>query len=449
MFADVEESEITKLLDDKDSVSTKRTIKRSVNLFRTFLMEKRGSGEFEGLSKEELNENLRLFYVSIRTKAGTSLKVSSLNNIKYGLFKYLKDTCKIDVDGPEFNESKQVYKAALTDMKKKGFGSVDHKPPISTEDLKKLYDSESIVFNVNTPCGLQNKVWFDLMFYLCRRGRENLRKMTKKTFGIDTDATGREFVYQAIDEADKNHGSNATPDETIGEARMYAQPQSGDMCPVITFKKYLSKLHKKLEALWQRPLEAFSEENETWYCRSPVGKNTLACLMSEISKKANLSRLYTNHSIRATVITAMDDAGIEARHIMRASGHKNESSIRSYACRLNENKKREMSDCLSSALGTVTCNKYLATESRSDQENSLANLIEEDPLANLTKTDLDEIFNNSTFEEISSSNYVTCEKQEISVLRAQSSNIIPQLPGIQICPNLNNCTVNFNFYNQK
>uniref|UniRef100_A0A8W8P5J4 EGF-like domain-containing protein n=1 Tax=Magallana gigas TaxID=29159 RepID=A0A8W8P5J4_MAGGI len=211
MFANVEESHIAKLLDEKDSVSTKRTINRSVSLFRTFLIAKRGSGDFEGLSKQELNENLRLFYVSIRTKSGTNLKVSSLNSIKYGLSKYLKDNCKIDIHGSEFHESKVVFKAAITDMKKKGFGSVDHKQAISTEDLNKLFNSETIVFNVNTPCGLQSKVWFDLMFYLCRRGRENLRKMTKETFGIETDAIGREYVFQAIDEADKNHGTAPLP----------------------------------------------------------------------------------------------------------------------------------------------------------------------------------------------------------------------------------------------
>ncbi|XP_052679231.1 uncharacterized protein LOC128160024 [Crassostrea angulata] len=435
MFANVEESHIAKLLDEKDSVSTKRTINRSVSLFRTFLIEKRGSGDFEGLSKQELNENLRLFYVSIRTKSGTNLKVSSLNSIKYGLSKYLKDNCKIDIHGSEFHESKVVFKAAITDMKKKGFGSVDHKPAISTEDLNKLFNSETIVFNVNTPCGLQSKVWFDLMFYLCRRGRENLRKMTKETFGIETDAIGREYVFQAIDEADKNHGSNAAPNETIGEGRMYAQPQLGSMCPVNSFKKYLSKLHKKLDALWQRPLEAFSEESTTWFCRSPLGKNTLASLMSEISKKAKLSRIYTNHSIRATAITAMDEAGIEARHIMRASGHKNESSIRSYACRLNEPKKRQMSDCLSSALGTVNKNP---TESHIDQENSISSL---------TQEDLDAIFNDTTFDEISSSSssFVVQQQQAVNVLKAQSSNMMPPL----VCPRINNSTVNFNFYAQK
>jgi hypothetical protein len=49
------------------------------------------------------------------------------------------------------------------------------------------------------------KVWFDPMFFLCRRGRENLRNMTKGTYRVNQDSSGREFVYQGTDEADKNH----------------------------------------------------------------------------------------------------------------------------------------------------------------------------------------------------------------------------------------------------
>jgi hypothetical protein len=49
------------------------------------------------------------------------------------------------------------------------------------------------------------KVWFDFMFYLCRRGRENLRTMMKSTFKVGKDAGGQEYIFQAVDEADKNH----------------------------------------------------------------------------------------------------------------------------------------------------------------------------------------------------------------------------------------------------
>ena len=73
-------------------------------------------------------------------------------------------------------------------------------------------------------------------------------------------------------------------------------------------------------------------------------------MMSDISRNAQLSKIYTNHCVRATSITSLDNAGVEARHIMRASGHKSEASIRSYACRLTEDKQQQMSDHLSDSL---------------------------------------------------------------------------------------------------
>jgi integrase len=62
--------------------------------------------------------------------------------------------------------------------------------------------------------------------------------------------------------------------------------------------------------------------------KAPLGKNTLGDKMKNL---LNLSKLYTNHSLRATTITLLDNKGFEARHIMSISGHKNKSSIRSYS----------------------------------------------------------------------------------------------------------------------
>ncbi len=68
--------------------------------------------------------------------------------------------------------------------------------------------------------------------------------------------------------------------------------------------------------------------------------------MKNISKQAGLTKAYTNHSIRATAVTILDKSGFEARHILAVSGHKNESSIRSYS-KTDLSTKRKMSETLS------------------------------------------------------------------------------------------------------
>ena len=117
-----------------------------------------------------------------------------------------------------------------------------------------------------------------------------------------------------------------------------------------SFKLYLSKLNPGVDALFQRPKNVFKFDPsmDTWYVAQVIGVKMLENFMKDISEEAKLSKIYTNHSIRATCITNLDNSGKEARHIMAVSGHKSESSIRSYA-RSSLGQKREMSQVL---LGT-------------------------------------------------------------------------------------------------
>ena len=70
--------------------------------------------------------------------------------------------------------------------------------------------------------------------------------------------------------------------------------------------------------------------------------------MKNLSEKAGLSKPYTNHCLRATCITMLDQHGFEARHIMQVSGHRSESSITNYSRHVSEEKRREMSLAISS-----------------------------------------------------------------------------------------------------
>ena len=179
-----------------------------------------------------------------------------------------------------------------------------------------------------------------------------VRLLTKQSFAIKTEATGRKFVYQAADKLDKNHRGKDNADDCTGEGRMYEQ--DGPFCPVKALELYLAKLNPELSCLWQKPKakEHFKETDEVWYCKVPVGKNILGTLMTRISKELELSQTYTNHCIRTTAVSLLDECNFEARH-MRVSGHKSESSIRSYSTTLTGKTKtnfRNTQQCLLSRL---------------------------------------------------------------------------------------------------
>ena len=55
---------------------------------------------------------------------------------------------------------------------------------------------------------------------------------------------------------------------------------------------------------------------------------------------------YTNHCIRATVITNLSNSGYEARHIIAVTGHRSETTVKQYATKCPDNKKRQISDTL-------------------------------------------------------------------------------------------------------
>ena len=336
------------------SASTKRSIKQSVNIFREYLCQNGVDPAFENLSTEGLDFQLRNFFAAVRSKDGKILSKSSMNCIKFGLIKYLKAEKDVDISAdPEFQKSREVYRAVLVDMEKKGFGrygGVEHKRyhPISPKDLKKLYNDD-LAFNISTPTGLQHKVWFEIVFYLCRRGNENLRAMRRDAFAVATDDTGRKYIYQKTNESYTNQKDAATTDGTVGEGRIY-EITGSNMCPVLSFEMYTSRLNPNQEALWQRPATTFLEYDEVWYMDFPLGKSNLARMMSKISSLAKLSKKYTNQSIQDTCITLLDKADIAARHIMRTSGHPSETSIHSCAHRPGNKKKRVMSATLSSAI---------------------------------------------------------------------------------------------------
>ena len=138
MIVAVGEEEMERLLSDKDSKNTKRNISSSIKYFRTFYAKKYQNDNFESFNCDVLDDRLKAFYASSRKTDGTQFKKTALQSIRYGVKKHIVETMDLDIsDKTRFPNSNKMYEAVLVDMKKKGLGVVDHKPPITQDDLNK------------------------------------------------------------------------------------------------------------------------------------------------------------------------------------------------------------------------------------------------------------------------------------------------------------------------
>ena len=132
-------------------------------------------------------------------------------------------------------------------------------------------------------------MFFELLYFFCRRGLENIRELTKETFCVRTDENGVEYVIQSSDELRKNsRGAANDPDQDGGIMQATGLPN----CPVKSFKLYLSKLNPALNELFQRLKSAFSfnPNGDVWYDAQVIGKKFLEKFMKTISEDAGLSQ---------------------------------------------------------------------------------------------------------------------------------------------------------------
>ena len=303
------------------------------------------------MSVEELDSALRSFYGEARKKNGEDYNKSSLLSLRNWIERKLNSPpynrgIRI-TDNVCFAKSNQLLDAKIKALKREGKQNVQHKQPIELDDLRKLKNSDAI--NLTCPLGLLRNVWFHTTLYWCRRGVEGQRSLTKRSFVFEEDGNGQRFATMTHDEVTKNHPGGISDSESFEKlARMYETDHSNDGYQAL--KLYLAKLNPLCESLFQYPKRQWKPADRVWFENRPLGVNKLSSMMKVISGEAELSRVYTNHCIRATAITLWSHAGLNDRQIMAISGHRNEASLRSYSNRPSTAQLQTCSDVLSCAL---------------------------------------------------------------------------------------------------
>jgi len=216
-------------------MNAQKTIKQNVaaaTLLREYLTEKHLDTAFEHYNPQQLDECLSHFFMDVRKSDKERYKSTLLFCLRYSLNRYLKAPTyskKTDiVKDASFANSTDNFKADIAELKMMGIGAVEHYPAITETDRRKLYTS--LHLSPKTPLGLQNKVQFDIRFYFCMRGNENIPQMHKSTFMVKKDSkSGLKYIVKTIDELTKNHRADVKEKTS---AIMPENPGS-EFCPVL------------------------------------------------------------------------------------------------------------------------------------------------------------------------------------------------------------------------
>jgi len=107
-FSTISEEDLKSLDHDKDSKNTKRVVKHGMNLFNKFLCSNHMDLGDLVENPAELNNQLRVFYASVRQKNGEELKKKSLDSLKYGISKHLLSMYNINLKDQQFSSSNET-----------------------------------------------------------------------------------------------------------------------------------------------------------------------------------------------------------------------------------------------------------------------------------------------------------------------------------------------------
>ncbi|CAG2213430.1 KCTD1_15 [Mytilus edulis] len=361
-FPIVSSNEKENMLDEALSKSTKKQTKYGVKIFRQWLTDREKDATFENYTIEQLNDALTEFYAEVRNTGGEYYAKSTLVGIRASINRHLRappfsKTYSIMSDDSAFLKSNKMFLAMIKKVQREGMDRTKHHSSISEGDLHKLRSSDAL--STENPKTLQRQIWFDLVLSFGRRGRENQRFFTDKTFVVKSDDCSHRYVEMAVSETTKNHKGGLDDNQNIIKPRMYETKKPD--CPVAALTKYLSKRNPTSNIFFQQPRVKVNNEDEMWYTSRPVGERLLNNMMVDISKSAGLSQIYTNHCVRATTVTVLAQSGVPKTDIMKITGHKSEASLESYYQDSSEKQKRQYSAIL---LGN--------TENGSDKSGSTA-----------------------------------------------------------------------------
>ena len=158
------------------------------------------------MTNEQLDKSLAQFYTEARSKTGEEYSKSSLISLRNAIERHLNNPPykrSLKLNSAAFTNSNRMLNAKIRSLKELGKENVQFKEAIPVDDLKKL--KAGPVLRLTNPWSLLRNVWFHVVLYWCRRGREGQRNLKPTSFAFAVDEQGKRYVTMTHDETTKNH----------------------------------------------------------------------------------------------------------------------------------------------------------------------------------------------------------------------------------------------------
>ena len=324
----VQLEEILRLEDEAKSKSTEKQTTHYIKMLTKFLQENKLMTNLTDMPKRYLESYLRLFFTRIRKANGDHYSVASLCGMRAAFHRHFQEIRHMELIGnPDFCNLEKTYKASLAaslkDREKSISGGGSGYPPIEPVDMEKL----RAYFTRSDPQKLQDEILFLLVYHFGFRGREWLRSLERSSVVISVN--NDEKIVDLL-RTTKEKNVKVGNEKSVKQIIMAEIPDNSSICPVAAMELYLSKI-SKLPGNALFPKHKIKWTQEEWYCKAEnLGKNSLNDFMKNISKRARLSKLYTNHSIRPTVVTTLKRQGFSDEACMAVTGHKTKENVARY-----------------------------------------------------------------------------------------------------------------------
>ena len=138
--------------------------------------------------------------------------------------------------------------------------------------------------------------------------------MTVEDFSFGLDENNVEYL-EFIENRTKTHQSGLSAKSQSFLPKMFATGDEG--CPITMLKEFLSRHPPEIQTTGPLYLSCVKNPSlQVWFKQQPMGVNKINDMMNSIIEGTTLgssSKVFSNHSIRKTVVKKLKTGGLEAQ----------------------------------------------------------------------------------------------------------------------------------------